>query len=491
MNEDSGLLQDMLEASPDAVVVVGEAGLIELATSALETLFGYEPQEMIGQPVELLIPDHRRAAHVANRTEYLTTPEVRPMGLGLDLMGRRKDGSIFPVDVSLVPRRMDGSLKVGAFVRDATERRRGEDLLRFVNEISRNALAGGDTSELLTLAAARARSLVVASLAWVAVLGHSGDEIVVAAADGDAAEGVLGASVAASGSLAAQAMMAGSTVRVTDMSTNNAVIEQARHAELGPGLYLPMLAEEGPVGALVVARPAGSSEFSATEISTAEVFASAAAIVLALGSARRALEEGMITAEHERIARDLHDTVIQRLFALGMRLQAAERLAQGPVAERIRDTVDAIDEVIREIRETIFDLNRPDFDAPHLRQRVRQAAAQSSQELGFAPRIAFRGPVEAAVDEALASDLLAVLSEALSNVVKHAKASSVDVVVAVADGHLVLSVSDDGVGVFDGPTAGNGTANMAARAARFGGDFALNRRTPAGTILQWRVPHSH
>jgi PAS domain S-box-containing protein len=479
----------MLDASPDALVIVGETGLIESATSAVESLFGYRPEELVGEPVELLIPDHLRAVHVAHRTEYQSRPQVRQMGIGMDLKGRRRDGTVFPVDVSLAPQQIDGSLRVGAFVRDATARRRGEDLLGFVNEISRNALAGGDTTELLGLAAASARSLAGASLAWVAVMTESADEIIVAAADGDMADKVLGASVPVSGSLSAQAMVAGTTVAVDDMSANIAVIEQARGANLGPGLYLPMLAEDGPVGALVIARQSGADAFSANEVSTAEFFASAAAIVLALGSARRALEAVRMTSEHERIARDLHDTVIQRLFALGMRLQAAERLAQGQVAERIRDTVDAIDEVIREIRETIFDLNRPDSGAPHLRQRVRQAAAQAAQELGFAPRIAFRGPVEAAVDDALVGHLLAVLSEALSNVVKHAKASSVDIVLSVADGDVVLSVSDNGVGIDDAPTAGNGTANMAARAESSGGELTLTPRSPSGTIVQWRVPH--
>ena len=123
-----------------------------------------------------------------------------------------------------------------------------------------------------------------------------------------------------------------------------------------------------------------------------------------------------MTSEHERIARDLHDTVIQRLFGLGMRLQAAERLAQGPAAERIRETVDAIDEVIREIRETIFDLNRRDSTDPDLRQKFRQVTAEAAGHLGFNPRIAFRGPVEATLDEELTNQLLAVLREALANV---------------------------------------------------------------------------
>jgi signal transduction histidine kinase len=341
---------------------------------------------------------------------------------------------------------------------------------------------------MLNLAAMRARTLIGVAVSWVAVRSREGDEIVVAAADGAGAENLLGATVPSESSLAAQAIARGRTVAVDDMSANPAVLAQARSASLGPGLYLPMLAEDGPVGALVLARGSSGRPFSPDEVTTAEVFASAAAIVLALGTARQSLEEIRLTSEHERIARDLHDTVIQRLFALGMRLQAAERLAQGPVAERIRDTVDSIDEVIREIRETIFDLNRPDSDGPHLRQQIRRVSSEAAEHLGFVPRIAFRGPVEAAVSEDIAVHMVSVLRESLSNIGRHARAHGVDVVVGVAEGEVLLSVADDGVGITDQPTAGHGIANMRSRAEDMGGSLTLTRRSPSGTLLQWRVP---
>jgi len=239
---------------------------------------------------------------------------------------------------------------------------------------------------------------------------------------------------------------------------------------------------------LVVARSAGSPPFSASQVTAGEAFASAVAIVLALGTARQALERTRLASEHERIARDLHDTVIQRLFALGMRLQAAERLASDPVAERIRDTVESIDEVIREIRETIFDLNRPDSDTPHLRQQIRSVSAEAAEHLGFAPRIAFRGPVETAVSDELSVHLLAVLREALANVGRHAKASSVDVIVIASDGNVTISVADDGIGMTDAPSAGHGVTNLRSRAEMLGGEFTIGGRSPSGTLLQWRVP---
>jgi two-component system, NarL family, sensor histidine kinase DevS len=481
------LLEEMLQASPDALVVVNADGLIEVASNAVKKLFGYSPAELVGKPLEILIPVRMRHRHAGLRQSFFRHPEMRPMGVGLELKGLRRDGTEFSVDVSLVPSVSGGGSRVGAFVRDATERQRGEDVLRFVNEISRAALAGVETGQLLSLVAQKARMLVGASVAWVA-LRSKRDHIEVAAADGEVRDTLMGATVPVSTSLAARAMASEETVFVTNMAAEPAVLPEARTAGLGPGVYLPMLAEDGAFGTLVLARGVGADQLSHAEVAAAEVFASAAAIVIALGTTRQALEEVRMTSEHERIARDLHDTVIQRLFALGMRLQAAERLAEEPVASRIRETVDSIDQVIREIRETIFDLNRPDHDGPHLRQMVRKVTSEAAGHLGFTPRVAFRGPVEAAVGEDLSANVLAVLREALANVGRHAKASSVDVVLAAQDGDVTLSVADDGIGISPTPTAGHGLENMRVRAEELGGELKLARRNPSGTLLIWRVP---
>jgi PAS domain S-box-containing protein len=489
MDDRGELLEAMLEASPDALIVVDAEGRIDLASAAVETLFGYRVDEIEGQPIEFLIPEDRRDVHGHHRIEYFKEPEGRPMGIGLDLSGRRKDGSAFPVDISLVPTSVNGRLRVGAFVRDATERRHGEDLLRSVNEISQKVLAGGSTPDMLSLTAQKARRLVGAEVAWIAIPDLiAKDQMVVAAADGGASPGLVGAVVPRATSLAAQVMNKGHTLLVEDMAAEPAVMAEARAAGLGPGLYIPMLSETGPLGALVLGRANTDPAFDQGEVSLAEVFASAAAIVLALGSVRQSLEDLRMTSEQERIARDLHDTVIQRLFALGMRLQAAERLADAAVAERIRDAVEAIDQVIREIRETIFDLNRPDSSGPNLRQVLRNVAAEHTDQLGFAPRLAFRGPVESAVSDELAQHLVMVLREALSNVSRHARASNVDVVLIAADGSVTMSVADDGIGVHEGPSAGHGLDNMRTRAQQLGGQFVVSGRSPSGTLLRWQVP---
>jgi PAS domain S-box-containing protein len=483
------LLEAVFTSSPDAVVLVDDRGRIELASAAVEILFGYEPSELIGQPVEVLVPDAVRDVHREHRSKYALDPVSRPMGAGLQLQGRRRDGAVFPIDVSLSPLVFGERSLTVAFVRDATDRRRGDRLMEDINEVTRSVLAGEDITEVLGLVSERARDLAGAAVTWVAVPDHSDPHRmrVVAGAGADA-DGIVGASLDASSSLSAKAMGAGQPVLVPDMQAEPAVLQEAREAGFGPGVYFPMVTQDGPMGALVAARRLAAPAFTETELAATEAFASAAAVGLALGTARESLENLRMVSEQERIARDLHDTVIQRLFALGMGLQGAQRLADEQLSERIRAAVRAIDEVIRDIRETIFDLNRPPAAGLDVRQRVRGLAAEAAGPLGYSPRVSFRGPVEAALTEPVLDQLLTVLREALSNVARHARASRVDVVVLADASTVTLSVADDGIGLPDGPLAGHGLQNMAQRAAGLGGECAVTRRSPAGTILRWRVP---
>jgi PAS domain S-box-containing protein len=161
------LARVLLASSPDAAVMVGASGVIELASPQVEDLFGYRPEELLGEPVEKLIPEHLRDSHVGHRSSYSATPTARAMGSGLELHGRRKDGSTLPIDVSLAPVTVDGMNIVCAFVRDATERRRREDLLRIVNEIARVLLAEQDTAQTLALTCRRSLVLAEADASWI------------------------------------------------------------------------------------------------------------------------------------------------------------------------------------------------------------------------------------------------------------------------------------------------------------------------------------
>jgi len=480
------MAEALINASPDAVVIVDPAGTIRSCNRAVESLFGYQPAELVGQRIEVLVPERLRAGHTTHRTQYSSEPMSRPMGVGLPLFGQRRDGSTFPVDISLSPL-LGRTELVAAFVRDGTERRRYETLLRDVNQISQELLAGRPIPRILTLTAGRARELIGAATAWTVVPAGAG-RLVVAAADGRGAPELVGASLSASSSLSGRAIADGKPIIIEDLTEDAEVLPEARRLGLGAGLFLPLAGERETIGALVVGRERGAEPFARTDLMIAQSFASAAGVVLALGRARAELEDLQIVSEHERIARDLHDTVIQRLFAIGMGLQSLERRAGPALAERIDSSVQALDTVIRDIRETIFDLNRARSEGPDLRQRLGAVLSEARTQLGFEPGVSYRGPIESVVDEEVAVHLLAVLREALSNAARHSEATDIRVGVTADATFVVLSVMDNGVGLDRSRRSGHGMGNMSERARLLGGQLELSPADPRGTVLEWRVP---
>ena len=478
------LAETLLGSSPDAAVIVGPTGTIEMASPQVEGLFGYRPEELLGQQVETLIPEDLRQVHMAHRASYASAPVRRSMGSGLELLGRRKDGSTLPIDVSLAPVSVDDSDLVCAFVRDATGRRRRENLLRFVNEISQALLAEPANADTLLTTSRRALALAEADIAWVVL--PEGDSLVIVAAEGEGSNSLLGAEVSRDTSLSAQAIADVEAIMIEDMSSEPNVVAEARFLELGPGMYLPMVSQQGPYGTLVVARRKGGRPFARSDAQVLGVFASAASLVLSLGGARRELEQLRLVAEHERIARDLHDNVIQRLFAVGLSLQSVRPLARGLVEDRVAGAVEAVDEVIREIRETIFELNRP--GGRGVRVALKQLVVDVARQFGLQPKIQFQGPVDSVVDEELTSHLLAVAREALSNAARHGMAQSVQVSLEVSSSTVLLRVADDGKGFPEDAPEGNGLSNMHARAEALGGAFRVSSTGTEGSLIEWLVP---
>ncbi|MFC7494502.1 MULTISPECIES: GAF domain-containing protein [unclassified Nocardioides] len=194
-----------------------------------------------------------------------------------------------------------------------------------------------------------------------------------------------------------------------------------------------------------------------------------------------------VTSDRERIARDLHDVVIQRLFATGLHLQRAEVTAQNPdVAEIVRGAADALDETIRDIRGTIFELQQH-RTGPSLRADLRALVHEYAPLLGFEPVIRTSGPVDSAVPAEVRDQLLPVLREALSNLARHAAADHGEVDVTVADGEVRLTVLDDGIGIGEVDRE-SGLRNARRRASALGGRLEVTRRTPRGTSFVWRAP---
>jgi signal transduction histidine kinase len=239
-----------------------------------------------------------------------------------------------------------------------------------------------------------------------------------------------------------------------------------------------------------------------TDKTTAEVFtdvdeelvvglAAAAAVAIENARLHARLSELVLVDDRERIARDLHDTVIQRLFATGLSLQATTRLIRSnPTAAeaRVESAVDDLDTTVKHIRSAIFGLESTRTMEDGLRSRVLSISREAARGLGFEPHVLFDGPVDSRVPTAIAAEAVAVLREALSNVARHAAASRADVELLVGGAELVLRVIDDGGGPPDDVEAGNGLPNMRTRAERLRGSFSIARGDDGGAVAEWRVP---
>nr|WP_244876737.1 GAF domain-containing sensor histidine kinase [Actinoplanes consettensis] len=238
-----------------------------------------------------------------------------------------------------------------------------------------------------------------------------------------------------------------------------------------------------PQGVLIVAGLAGDNSDDPALLSS---FAGQAALALERARAQEERELLVVLEDRERIARDLHDVVIQRLFATGMQLQGVAPHALRPeAAKRINAAVDDLDATIRDIRRSIFELRAP--AGTTLRTELRDTVQAAAETLGFRPTLDVTGPIDSAVPDDVVPELLAVLREALSNTARHAQASSVRVSARAADGEVLIRVEDNGIGT-DPAAARGGLINMTERARDLGGSFAITPAPTGGTILTWRVP---
>ncbi|WP_135457553.1 GAF domain-containing sensor histidine kinase [Mycobacterium sp. DL99] len=253
----------------------------------------------------------------------------------------------------------------------------------------------------------------------------------------------------------------------------------------GPALVLPLRAIDTVAGVLVAVRADGARSFTAEQLDMAAAFADQAAVAWQLASSQRSVQELEILADRDRIARDLHDHVIQRLFAVGLSLQGTIPRAQSPeVQQRLTGTVDDLQAVIQEIRTAIFDLHGAQAGTTRLRQRLDKVIAQfADAPIHISTR--FVGPLSV-VDATLADHAEAVLREAISNAVRHSGASELTVLVEVAD-DLSIEVSDNGCGIAAEVTE-SGLGNLRARALSADGQFTITDRPGGGTVLRWAAP---
>lgn len=328
---DDDVIRQALEESPDGLLIAEGDGTVLFVNRALCRMTGYEPDQLVGRSVDVLVPLHTRERHRNLREGYARDPQPRPMGRGLSLTATRADGSEFAVEISLSPVSGPHDALTIASVRDITERLEEAERLR-------------STREMLTL-----------------------------------------------------------------------------------------------------------------------------------------------SSERERIARDLHDTVLQRLFGLGLEIQALA-MKNPPISSHLEHAVDEIDLIIKEIRTSVFTLGAARREGS-LGQELGDIIAQSARVLGFSPRLSIEGPLEHMVTPRIRPDLTASLREALANVARHSRATVVSVDLAVHDYELTLRVRDNGVGLSDhvGSGAGNGLRNLQARAEAHGGSCTVRSAPDAGAVLEWTI----
>lgn len=309
---------------------------------------------------------------------------------------------------------------------------------------------------------------------------------------GPGAEEFRGSRVPILGSLLGDIFTSGRPSIVDDVAEHSGPSPSVRRDVSGPALLVPLLDGSRVRGVLTASNRRGGARFNAEAQTTLEVFAGQASVALELAQRRREAEQLSIHGDRDRIARDLHDLVIQRLFAIGMRLESVIPLVDQPlVSESMHTAVEDLDVTIRDIRSTIYALQRVDDRAdraPRLRSQILAVAEDLTTPLGFAPTVRFDGLVDTIVPEPICAQILVVLREAVTNAAKHARASRVDVALSVTEHEVVLLVEDDGVGFDPAVTRRSGIDNISRRATEQGGTCTLKVATTGGTIVRWCVP---
>ncbi|MEU5364938.1 GAF domain-containing protein [Streptomyces sp. NPDC005925] len=357
-------------------------------------------------------------------------------------------------------------------------------------------LSGGDLEDALQIVAEHARRLSRAAAGAVLLpVDEGGLEVVAVAADRPAK--ALG-SVVPPDSPAVAALLDGKDVFIDDAATDRRLTTGLLR-EWGPVMLLPLCSGGRLLGSLVTPRARGEQPFTQAERTLAAQFAAQAALALMMAEAQRDRERLAVYEDRDRIARDLHDLVVQRLYTTGMMLESVQQRSDVPqVRDGVGRAVDELDVTIQEIRTAVFALGQEPAEAPSgLRTRVLREISTAAVPLGFTPEHRFVGPVDSAVGDVTGKNLIAALRESLSNVFRHARASRIEVVVdatvTLPDGRpgVRLSVADDGVGIREGGRR-SGLHNLRQRAESLGGDCRLGPGIGAdggGTTVLWWAPH--
>lgn len=368
--------------------------------------------------------------------------------------------------------------------------RRRQEWLQASTEVSMQVVtAPGDAA--LRSVAENVHRLARADVVTVVLPEADPERLSVAVAVGLAADDLEGSGYGVAGTLAAEVLRTGEPAMVSGPEDRADLVVHVRDlVDIGPVMVLPLAGRDGVRGVLVVGRLTSARQFTESELGMATTFANQAAVALELAESRLQQEKLQLSEERDRIARDLHDHVIQQLFAAGLTLQGVSMgLGEGVHADRIEQVVDSLDAAIQQIRSSIFELkDRAGPQGVGTRAAVLEVVAAVTGPLGFEPEVRFAGPVDTVVSGGLAEDVAAVVREALTNVARHAGATRVEVGLTAATDRVELRIADNGTGLQE-TTRRSGLQNLATRADHRGGTFtASSPREGSGTVLVWVVP---
>ncbi len=420
---------------------------------------------------------------------FLGVPvRVRDAVFGNLYLTEKAGGGGFTASDEVVVEALAAAAGVAVQNADLFEQARGRQRwLAASAEIQGELLAGASDDDALALIAQRTLELTAADTTAI-LLDPSGDggTFRIRALAGPDDTGALGRAVDSADSVLREVVDGRTAVLAgPEGDVLSSVAGLTPHASV---VAVPMRAQETVTGVLLALRHNGGAAFHPGVVPLLTSFADQATLALALGERNRTQRKLDVFADRDRIARDLHDHVIQRLFATGLQLQSTlRRIEDTTVRERVGQAVGELDRTVREIRTAIFDLHTLDEGtAGGLRRRLLDTAAEAAAGSGLSPAVRISGPVDVLVPPEVGAHAVAVVREGVSNAVRHGHATAVTLTVEAADGHLLIDVTDDGIGI-DPTAARSGLRNLEERAQKCGGTLDVHPARP-GTRLTWRVP---
>jgi two-component system, NarL family, sensor histidine kinase DevS len=445
--------------------------------------------DIAAHPASSGFPD----GHPAMRSFLGVPVRVRDRVFGNLYLTEKRGGGEFTEDDEAVVTALGAA--AGVAVENARlydEATRQQRWLRASSELTIALLSGASPEAVLGDLTRQALELSGADLVTLALPDESGRRLTYVYAEGDGATEARGLVVTAEQSLSGVVLETGQPVTVENFAEDERTAEVARlpMGHLGPAVLFPLGTPGNVRGVLTVGRRHGGPPLSESATSVVAAFAAQAAVALELAARRADAEQLSVLEDRDRIARDLHDLVIQRLYATGMSLEGTMPLhTRREVADRIRSAVDAMDDTIRDIRATIFALqSRGLAHEPRLRADIVALVDEMTEMLGFAPALRLGSGLDSQATAELSEQMLAVLREALSNAARHSGATRVDVTVDTdSSGMLTVLVRDNGSGIPKG-TRRSGLSNMANRAKKLGGELRVSPADGGGTELEWKVP---